>query len=241
MNTFRLGWGAFLELIRIPWRGAEIWDAIVKIGVGSLPIIVLSTSFAGLVVTNEIAWHMKQALFTISMTPGFTGQFILRELGIAIPALLVVSKVGASIAAEIATMKVTEQIDALQVMRIRTVSYLVFPRWVGCIIALPCLTLISIAVTLGCALLVATTKHHFETLEYIAILQKFVGPMDLVVALVKSTIFGAVIPIVACSYGLDSKFGAQGVGNATTESVVTLTLTIITLDFALTYLFSLIL
>ena len=80
-----------------------------------------------MVVTNEIAYHMDLALHTVSMIPGFTGQFILRELGIAIPALLLVAKVGAAITAEVGSMKVTEQIDALKLLGIDPISYLVFP------------------------------------------------------------------------------------------------------------------
>src|SRR5690606_10774405 len=113
-------------LVTFKWRVREIITAIVHIGVESLPIIMVSTAFAGLVVTTQIAWHMDAALHTVTMIPGFTGQFILRELGIAIPALLLVSKVGAAMTAEIGTMKITEQIDALKLLRIDPIHYLVF-------------------------------------------------------------------------------------------------------------------
>ncbi len=82
-----------------PWRRDEIIQHLVHHGIGSIPIIAISTAFAGLVVTQEIAFHMDHALHTTSMIPGFTGQFIMRELGIAVPALLIVSKVGASMTA----------------------------------------------------------------------------------------------------------------------------------------------
>jgi phospholipid/cholesterol/gamma-HCH transport system permease protein len=220
------------------WRWNEICDAVVKIGIGSLPIIVVSTAFAGLVVTNEIAWHMDKALHTVTMIPGFTGQFILRELGIAIPALLLVSKVGASITAEVGSMKVTEQIDALKLLGIDPVNYLVFPRFVASIFSSACLVLIAAAVTLGCAILIATTQYGFGFGEYMNTLRHFVGVKDLVCALVKGTVFGAVIPVVSCAYGFRCKGGAEGVGTATTNSVVASTILVISLDFVLTFVFT---
>ena len=122
---------------------------------------MISTAFAGLVVTNEIAWHMDRALHTVAMIPGFTGQFILRELGIAIPALLLVAKVGASITAEVGSMKVTEQIDALKLLGIDPINYLVFPRFIASIFSGACLVLIAAGVTLG--LRGADRGHHTTT------------------------------------------------------------------------------
>jgi phospholipid/cholesterol/gamma-HCH transport system permease protein len=220
------------------WRWNEICESIVKIGVGSLPIIVVSTAFAGLVVTNEIAWHMDRALHTVTMIPGFTGQFILRELGIAIPALLLVAKVGASITAEVGSMKVTEQIDALKLLGIDPVNYLVFPRFIASIFSTACLVLIASGITLGCAMLIAITQYNFGLGEYLNALRHFVGFKDLVCALVKGLVFGAVIPVISCAYGFRCKGGAEGVGTATTNSVVSSTMAVITLDFILTFIFT---
>src|SRR5205807_4351364 len=130
------------------------------------PVIAVSTGFAGLLVTHEIAYHMDMALHTVQMIPGFTGQFILRELGIAIPALLLVSKVGAAITAEVSSMKVTEQIDALKLLGIDPVRYLVFPRFVASVVSTTCLTVISIFVTLGSAIAMAVIRYHFSWMEY---------------------------------------------------------------------------
>jgi phospholipid/cholesterol/gamma-HCH transport system permease protein len=221
-----------------PWRFREITAAIAQIGVDSLPIIVLSTAFAGLVITREIAYHMDRVLHTVQMIPGFTGQFIIRELGIAIPAMLLVSKVGASTTAEVGTMKVTEQIDALKLLRIDPVDYLVVPRFVASIAALACLTLVAIAVTLACAIAVAVGRYGFNTLEYLNAFRHFVDLKDVAGAVVKGMAFGAVIPIVSCAYGFRCRGGAEGVGTATTNSVVAATVVIIVLDFLLTYLFT---
>lgn len=222
------------------WRREEILQHLVHHGIGSIPIIGISTAFAGLVVTQEIAFHMDHALHTTSMIPGFTGQFIMRELGIAVPALLIVAKVGASMTAEIGGMKITEQVDALKLLGIDPVGYLVFPRWIAGIIATVSLTLIALAVTLSCAILMAVTKFNFSTLEYVNNLRHFVDLKDLACALVKAVAYGAVMPLIACTYGFRCQGGAQGVGSATTESVVSATIAVIVLDFVLTYLFTLV-
>lgn len=224
--------------VTTPWRWNEIAQSVVSMGIGSLPIITLATAFAGLVVTSEIAWHMDTALHTVQMIPGFTGQFILRELGIAIPALLLVAKVGAATTAEIGSMKVTEQIDALRLLGIDPVNYLVFPRFIACIVSIACLTFFAIGITLTCAISVAVLKYHFSVQEYLNMLRHFVGVGDLAAALTKGAVFGAIIPIISCAYGFRCKGGAEGVGTATTNSVVTSTLLVITWDFILTYVFS---
>lgn len=217
------------------WRWKETFAAFEQIAIESLPVITLSTAFAGIVITNEMAWHMDQALHTVSMIPGFTGQFILRELGIAIPAFLLVSKVGASITAEVGTMKVTEQIDALKLLGIDPVRYLVIPRFLASLLAGACLTVIAIFVTLGCATVIAVTQYNFGLLEYLNALRHFIGLEDLFTALIKGVAFAAVIPIISCAYGFRTSGGAEGVGNATTQSVVTSTIVVILLDFILTY------
>jgi phospholipid/cholesterol/gamma-HCH transport system permease protein len=219
--------------------GTEILHQVSAQGVGSIPIVVIATAFAGMVVTQEIAFHMDHALHTTSMIPGFTAQFILRELGIAVPALLIVSKVGASLTAEIGGMKVTEQIEALRLLGIDPVRYLVFPRWVAGIFSTLALTLLAMAVTLGCAIVMAILKFNFGLQEYLNTLRHFVGIQDLIGAMVKALAYGAVTPLIACTYGFRCDGGAQGVGSATTESVVSATIAVIILDFILTYLFTL--
>jgi phospholipid/cholesterol/gamma-HCH transport system permease protein len=234
--------GKTLSLIPQPgaWRWHEINKSIVQIGLESLPIISVATAFAGLVVTQEMAWHMDQALHTTSMVPGFTGQFVFRELGIAIPALLLVSKVGAAITAEIGSMKLTEQVDALRLLGIDPIAYLVFPRFIAGFVCGASLTLAATFVTLAFSISLTAIRYHFSVLEYLSLLKHFITPKDLLCAVVKGTVYVSVIPIIAATYGLGCKGGAQGVGTATTNSVVSATITVILLDFILTYVFSLI-
>jgi phospholipid/cholesterol/gamma-HCH transport system permease protein len=213
-------------------------NAVETIGIGSLPIISIATGFTGLVMTSEIAWHMDFALSNVSMIPGFTGQFVIRELGIAVPALLIVSKVGASMTAELASMKITEQLDAYKLLKIDILSYHIYPRWVATILSTVCLTLISITITLIIAMFTAVTKYHFNSQEYLNTLAQFISSIDLFCAITKAAIFGMVIPPISCAYALRCTGGAQGVGQATTDAVVTATLAVITLDFILTSFFS---
>jgi phospholipid/cholesterol/gamma-HCH transport system permease protein len=222
-----------------PWRWPQIFHAIVQMGLGSLPLVVVSTAVAGIVTTNIIAWHMDMIIHSVDMIPGFTGAFILRELGIAIPALLLVAKVGAATTAEVGTMKVTEQVDAIRLLGIDPISYLVFPRFVACIFSCLCLTVIAVVVTMTLAAYVAVTKFHFGTGEYLNAIRAYVHAKDLYCAVVKSVSYGAVIPIISCAYGLNCQGGAEGVGSAATNSVVTSTVAVIILDFILTFLFSL--
>jgi phospholipid/cholesterol/gamma-HCH transport system permease protein len=228
----------FRQLSTGPFRKEETAVAIDSIGLGSLPIITIATGFTGLVMTSEIAWHMDFALSNVSMIPGFTGQFVLRELGIAVPAFLIVSKVGASMTAELASMKITEQLDAFRLLRIDVLSYHIFPRWAACILSTICLTLVSIAITLLIAMLTAVTKYHFNSREYLNTLSQFISSIDLLCAITKATVFGMIIPPISCAYGLRCTGGAQGVGQATTDAVVTATLAVITVDFILTAIFS---
>ena len=228
----------FKQLSTGPHRKNETLSAIENIGIGSLPIISIATGFTGLVMTSEIAWHMDFALSNVSMIPGFTGQFVLRELGIAVPAMLIVSKVGASMTAELASMRITEQLDAFKLLKIDVVSYHIFPRWVACTISTICLTLISITITLMIAMFTAVTKYHFNSQVYLNTLAQFINSMDLICAITKATVFGMIIPPIACAYGLKCEGGAQGVGQATTDAVVTATLAVIIIDFILTAFFS---
>jgi phospholipid/cholesterol/gamma-HCH transport system permease protein len=235
-RAIRLLGACIAQLTQLPWRGREIVRLTTEMGVESFPIIGLATAAAGLVTTNEMAWHMNVALHDNSMIPGFSGQFIFRELGVVVPAFLIISKVGASLTAEIAVMKGTEQLDALKMLKISTLQYLIFPRWVASILSVICLTLLSLSVTLAFAMLTAVLKLNFNVAEYLTTLQKFLGARDVIGAIVKSAAFGAVIPIISCIYGMESDGGAQGVGEATTQSVVTSTLAVIVLDFVLTWL-----
>lgn len=222
-----------------PYRHQEIFKHLYTMALGSLPIVLIATAFTGIVVSGEMAHHMFLALNSLEMVPGVSGQLIFRELGVIIPALLLVAKVGASTAAEISTMKITDQIDALKLLKIDPVEYLVYPRFIANIISTCCLTLIAIFVGLIFAIIYSFVTYRIFAHEYLNNLALFITITDLICALVKGVLFGAVMPIVSCAYGFCCEGGAEGVGLATTNSVVLSTVIIIVLDFFITYLFSL--
>lgn len=204
----------------------------------SAPIIVFCVSFAAVVTIIEAAFHMKMVVSNASMVPGFAALLILRELGVVIAALLVTSRVGAGIAAEVGSMQITEQVDALKMLGIDPVRFLVVPRFVACVLGVVVLTVFSNAVCLYGAMLASTVKLGFTSGEFVMHMDRFVQFKDLIFALVKGAAFGAVIPVIACFYGFRCQAGAEGVGLATTNSVVASSVAIIFLDFILSFLLS---
>jgi phospholipid/cholesterol/gamma-HCH transport system permease protein len=204
----------------------------------SVFIICICVSFAAVVTIIESSFHMKIVIQNDSLVPGFASMLILRELGSVVMALLITSRVGAGIAAEVGTMKITEQIDALKMLGIDPIRFIVVPRFIAGVAAGFFLSIIANLVCLYFAMLVSTIKLGSSFGGFIAAMHAFIGFQDLVFASVKGAVFGAVIPLFSCFYGFRCKAGAEGVGLATTNSVVATSIAIIVLDFVLTYVFS---
>ena len=222
-----------------PYRFREVIRQIYFVAVESLWIIVLCVCAAAMVTIIEASFHMKLVIQNDSMVPGFAAMLILRELGAVVMALLVTSRAGAGMAAEVGSMKVTEQIEALQMLGLDPIRFLVAPRLVACTIAGALLSLIANVVCLLAAMGVSVLKLGYTTGMFISMSRPFVSGQDLVFAVIKGAVFGAVIPLFACYSGLRCKPGAEGVGLATTNAVVSTSIAIIVLDFILSYLFSL--
>ncbi len=222
-----------------PYRFREVIRQIYFVAVESLWIIVLCVCAAAMVTIIEASFHMKLVIQNDSMVPGFAAMLILRELGAVVMALLVTSRAGAGMAAEVGSMKVTEQIEALQMLGLDPIRFLVAPRLVACTISGALLSLIANLVCLLAAMGVAVLKLGYTSGMFISMSRPFVSGQDLVFAVVKGAVFGAVIPLFACYSGLRCKPGAEGVGLATTNAVVSTSVAIIVLDFILSYLFSL--
>ena len=181
---------------------------------------------------------MKMIIHNDSMVPGFASMLILRELGAVVSSLLLTSRVGAGFAAEVGSMAVTEQIDAIRMLGIDPIKYIVVPRLVACTIGAAMLTILANIVCLYCAALVCEASLGFTLVLFKTAMTRFVGFQDLIFASIKGAVFGAVIPMISCFYGLRCKAGAEGVGIATTQSVVASSVAIIFLDFILTFIFS---
>lgn len=238
--------GAFLNLVvqtvigvfLPPYRVKDIIRQFYFVANQSVFIIVFCVCFAAMVTIIEASFHMKLVIQNDSMVPGFAAMIILRELGSVVMALLVTSRVGAGYAAEIGSMQVTEQIDALRMLGIDPVRFLVVPRFVACLLAGFVLAIIANLICLYGAMLVSTWKLGYTVGGFVTAMRTFVQFQDLVFASIKGAAFGAVIPLFSSFFGFRCKAGAEGVGLATTNSVVATSIAIIVIDFVLSFVFS---
>jgi phospholipid/cholesterol/gamma-HCH transport system permease protein len=221
-----------------PVRMKDIIKQTEFVAVQSAPIVVFCVCFAAVVVVIEASFHMRIVIQNDSLVPGFAALLILRELGVVVACLLVTSRVGAGLAAEVSSMQITEQVDALRLLGIHPIKFLVVPRLIACVIGCVLLTVIANIVCLYGAMLVTQYKMGFGPANFLSAMKAFVSFQDLVFAMIKGAVFGAIIPIVSCFFGFRCKAGAEGVGTATTNAVVTASVLIIFADFILSFLFS---
>jgi phospholipid/cholesterol/gamma-HCH transport system permease protein len=156
------------------------------------------------------------------------------ELGPVLAGLMLTARVGAAMAAELGTMKVTEQIDALRTLATHPVDYLVVPRLLAAVVAGPLLTAEAIIVGIAASYLVGVNLLDVEGAYYLAYINRYTEPHDVVIGLIKATWFGGIIAMISCYKGLTCPQGAEGVGRATTEAVVAASITILVSNFFLT-------
>ncbi len=228
----------FKALFQPPFRSKDTFQQLEFVTWQSLPVIVFCVSFAAMVTIMESSFHMKLMVQNDSLVPGFASLLILRELGVVVSSLLLTSRVGAGLAAEVGSMQVTEQVDALRMLGIDPIRFLVIPRLIACTVGGVILSLIANLVCLYCAMLISELKLGYSSGSFLTGMRAFVSYKDLVFAMIKGGCFGTVIPIVSCFFGLRCESGAEGVGKATTNSVVVASVAIIVMDFVLTYIFS---
>jgi phospholipid/cholesterol/gamma-HCH transport system permease protein len=221
-----------------PYRVRDIFRQFYFAANQSAFIIAFCVSFAAITTILESSFHMKLIIQNDSMVPGFAAMLILRELGAVVMALLLVSRVGAGYAAEVGSMQVTEQVDALRMLGLDPIRFIVVPRFVACVFAGFILSVLANLICLYGAMLVSTVKLGYTPSSFVSAMRTFVSFQDLVFASIKGACFGAVIPLFSCFYGFRCQAGAEGVGLATTNSVVATSVAIIVIDFVLSYLFS---
>lgn len=227
-----------IAMVTPPFRIRDFVRQLYGVANQSVLIIVFCVCFAAVVTIIEASFHMKLVIQNDSMVPGFASMLILRELGVVVAALLLTSRVGAGIAAEIGTMQITEQIDALKMLGINPIRFLVVPRFLACVVGLFLLSIIANVVCLVAAGVVCVFKLDYTFSSFVTMASTFIHFSDLLLASVKGACFGTVIPLFGCYFGFRCQTGAQGVGLATTNSVVATTVTIIMMDFLLSLLFS---
>ena len=228
----------FITLFTQPLRVRETIVQMFVIGVKSTPIILFSVSFAAMVTIQEYSYHMNLVIHTSSLVPGFASLLVLRELGCVITALLLTSRVGAGITAELGTMKITEQIDALRLLGLEPFRFLIVPRLIATIFSSMALSVFANAASLFVSMVVSVQNLNYSAESFLSAMNRFTSFKDVVLALVKASVFGAIIPLVSGFCGLECKGGAHGVGKATTQSVVGSSVAIIVSDFILTWIFS---
>ena len=217
-------------------KSDSIFAQMVFAGVGSLIIALFVLFFTGIVIAMQSAYQLARFGANIYVAP-MVGVSIVRELGPVLTALVVAGRVGAAITAELGTMKVTEQIEALETMALNPVRYLVVPRFLALLVMLPCLTIFADILGIFGGFLVGVFQLGLNPYRYITFSFQFMLFKDFWTGIVKSACFGIIIAMIGCYMGLKTKGGAEGVGKSTTSSVVTSFILIILFDVILTGLF----
>lgn len=222
--------------LRKPWESRLILAQMEQVGVRSLSIVTLTGIFTGMVLGLQLGNYLSR----FGAKP-YVGRILavsmLREMGPVLTALMIGGRVGAGITAEIGSMKVTEQIDALRSLGINPVQKLVFPRLVALMVMLPLLTILSDFVGVVGGLLISIAELDVGASFYWSSILQFVRFQDLFSGLGKALFFAFFIAAIACYNGLQVSGGADGVGRATTRTVVAASITILVSDFFLTKLF----
>ena len=200
-------------------RSRETFKQCLSLGVLSFPIVALTLLFTGMVLSVQIAGELTKygADFTVGAIVAIG---IGRELGPVLCGVVLAGRVGAAITAEIGTMRVTEQNDALRCMAVSPIGYLVVPRLVACMAMLPILNVFGVVIGVGGGMIVASLSHGVSSYVFMHSIRVFCVPSDLYIGVIKSIIFGMIVALVGCDRGMTCTAGAEGVGKATTQSVV---------------------
>lgn len=229
-------WDSMLFL----FKGRADWGKIIVqtalVGFDSLGMSILICVITGSVLALQTASKFAQT-GTDAYVGGLVALAVVRELGPIFTCLAVGARAGTAIAAEIANMKITNQVDALQVMGVNPVRYLILPRLLGCMLALPMLTIIGEVAAIVGGMLVAQVVSRLHYHMYLESVWLFVTPYDVRVSLFKAVVFGLILAAISCTIGLNAKGGAREVGLSTTKAVVWISITIIITDFFLTWIF----
>jgi len=209
---------------------------LLDIGYYSLPVIGLTAIFIGMVLALQLHTGFNRITGGESAIAQVVVLGMTRELGPVIAGLMVAGRIGAAIAAEVGTMRVTDQIDALSTLSTNPFKYLVVPRLLAGIVALPALVLVADIIGVFGGFLVSTYKYGFNPSSYLQNTADFLRADDVVSGLIKSSVFGFLIALMGCYNGYHSKGGAQGVGAATTYAVVSASVLILMFDYILSAL-----
>jgi|UniRef100_A0A8J4M6X7 phospholipid/cholesterol/gamma-HCH transport system permease protein len=224
------------HLVRPPFYGRMFVRALVEIGYFSLPVVALTAVFTGMVLALQ-SYTGFSRFAAESAIANLVVLSVTRELGPVLAGLMVAGRVGAAMAAELGTMRVTDQIDALSTLSTNPMKYLVTPRLLAAAIALPLLVVVADIIGVMGGFIIATAKLGFNPYVYLHNTIAFIETMDVVSGLVKAAVFGFLIALMGCFHGYNSRGGAEGVGAATTAAVVAASVLILAFDYGLTEMF----
>ncbi len=214
----------------------QIGEQLFRVGYTSLPVVAMTAFFTGGALALQI-FTGSSSTTAATLVPSIVAIGITRELGPVLAGLMVSGRVGASIAAELGTMRVTEQTDALVTLSTNPLKYLVGPRILAAVISLPLLVAIGDTIGIMGGYYVGTRALGFNGFAYVKTTADTLHFDDVRSGLIKAAVFGFIIALMGCYHGFNSKGGAQGVGRATTNAVVSSAILILTANFMLTSLF----
>ncbi|MEO1291751.1 MAG: ABC transporter permease [Pseudomonadota bacterium] len=224
------------HVFRPPFFAGEVIRQMVRIGYNSLPVVGLTALFTGAVLALQI--YLGGSRFNAgAVVPQIVAIGITRELGPVLAGLMVAGRVSAAIAAEIGTMRVTEQIDALVTLSTNPFKYLVAPRLLAATLTMPILVAAADSIGIMGGYLVGTMRLDFNSATYLSNTVEFLTSQDVSSGLWKAAAFGFIIALMGCFHGYYSGRGAQGVGRATTQAVVSASVLILAANYVLTELF----
>ena len=233
--------GKYAFLISNIFRSYNSWklyipnavDQMIIIGNKSIPIVILTSFFTGMVSSVQAGYQMESSITPKWVVGSLVGEPMLLELAPVITCLVLAGRIGATIAAEIGTMRVTEQIDALESLSLDPVAYLVFPRMLAALVMFPVLTIIADIFGISGGIIAAMSALDIDSYQFMKGLKTWFKPWDAWYGIIKGLSFGLAITSISCYCGFYAKGGAEGVGKATTASGVNSCVAIMILDYIL--------
>lgn len=226
---------ALLRAVRPPYYFGRLFEQMLSIGWFSLPVVGMTAVFTGAALAQQI--YVGGARFNAESTvPAITVIGMVRELGPVLAGLMVAGRVSSAMAAELATMRVTEQLDAMVTLRTDPWRYLIAPRLIASTLMLPLLVLVANIVGVLGGYALATARLGFNGAVYLSTTRRYLEVDDVMSSLVKAAVFGFVIALSGCYHGFRSQGGAAGVGRSTTDAVVTAFVLILLLNLVITVL-----
>ena len=220
-------------IVRLPLALKNIslsFEQMYAIGVESLPLVTVIAVFIGATTVTQAVYQFS-GFIPLKYLGLAVCKTLISEIGPVFTSMVVAQRISTSIGAEIGSMKVNEQLDAMTCLNLDSVRYLFVPKTVACIIMLPVLVIWSELVAFISSILTVIFSVHVTLYVYLTGLKLFFNPADLIIGIAKTSVFGAIIALTGCHFGLEARGGAEGVGEATTKAVMTSCLLILVFDF----------